>query len=154
MNPPALLLVRVAMLTFGALEPLAGRASRVPLAEWLASERALAIDAERLSDSLFQLAGPAGGPTAAARARAGLLALRRDLHNRREPRGVSAEALAALPLELRSRIERHVTAAASSASGRDRILASIEQDLASARSTLLELHAAPHVAEAIWLVSR
>jgi hypothetical protein len=148
----ALALLRIAALPVEALEPLAAPEVLARLEPVLVEEERLAAEAARLSDALFAAAGePAAGDPEAARRRLAVVALRRDLHNRRR---VSAEGLVALPAELADAVVEHLEAQAAHALLLAGFESAYRNGLLKARRALLALAGDPTFQEGIRLVSR
>ncbi len=120
-------------------------------------EERLAAEVERLTDALFAVAGePVGaGDPEAARRRLDVIALRRDLHNRRPVPPERLDAVrAALPADLATAVAEHLERRARHTA----LLAEFERayrdGLLKARRSLLALAGDPTFQEGMRLVSR
>jgi hypothetical protein len=152
-----LALLRIAAFPIETLEPLAAPEAVARLAPLLELEERLAVEVERLSDALYAAAGePAGeGDPEGARRRLEVVALRRDLHNRRNVPPARLDAIrAVLPDDLLSAVAEHLERRAEQA---DRLAAyerAYRDGLLKARRVLLELASDPTFQEGMRLVSR
>ena len=141
---------RVTTMPFDVLERLASSATASRVARWLEVERGLDAEAVALGDELYRLAGPAGG--ADSRARAALLAMRRDLHNRRSPREPGASS--ALPQPLATQLASHFARRERHRLETELLVKQIERDMTSAEQVVIKQACEPLAAEGLRLVGR
>jgi hypothetical protein len=157
-----LALLRVATLPFAALEGLAAPAAVARCGEVLEQEERLDAGAASLSDALHAAAGePPGKPgkedtdPERARRRLAVIALRRDLHNRRNvPPARLAEVRSALAPELFAAVEDHLAGRVELARREAEYARAFAAGLGDARRALLALAADPLFREGVRLVSR
>ena len=141
-------IARVTTMPFEVRGRLTDEGTAARIASWLAEERALDADGTALGDELYRLAGPADG--ARSDGRTALLALRRDLHQRRIPRADSAE----LGAPLAERVTAHVARLERHRLDGDLLTAQIEADIAHAERAVIERMSEPLAEVGLRLVGR
>lgn len=149
-------IARVTSVPIEALGPLAAEAAVARLGPWLDAERELDAERVALDAELFAAAGPATSLSPErARARTGLLAVRRDLHHgRRSQGGWGTASLAALPTALEHRLSRHAERLDAHQRERDAIDALFGRELERAERALVAAMSTPLAAQGLRLVSR
>lgn len=154
MTEPRSCVARVTAMPFEVLERLAVNVARFGPAFDL--EREIEAECAALSAELFQLTGEreASGPER-ARLRTALLALRRDIFNRRVPAdGWDPVALGPLPAALAERLTRHAALLERQRRENDSIAEELNRDLTRAERALIEVMREPLAADGLRLVSR
>src|SRR6267378_4692390 len=138
-----LLIVRVPMLPFDALDPLAGDPARLASEEWLLRLGGRADEAERISTLLYDAAGETAPPDRAA-ARGAVLKMRRAIHqDRAVERRVMDEAGPLLTTELRTQVRRHLDHGPEVAHARQEFSAVYSEEMSRAGKALVETLATP-----------
>lgn len=152
-----LALLRVNTLPFDTLEALRGRRA-VPLLDALAVlEERMAGDCARLEDGLHRAAGPRDDTAAPgeARARHALLAIKRDVHNRRPVREDSLrEAHGRVTAEIAEGLARYGDSHRRRAALEATCARAVTEDLLESRRALTRLARDPFFEEGVGLASR
>lgn len=151
-----MILLRACTMPFGVLHALRAARSVPLLEEAIAIEEALQVEAAPLCDALHAAAGERPqGDRDRARRRLALIAIRRDIHNRRPiAEGKLREAAGWLEPGLAARVERYaLRARRAEAIFRD-YLDAFRDDLQRARAALMRLAREPLFEEGVRLASR
>ena len=157
MSEPVLIL-RVAVLPLETLDVFgAGRAGN-EVDELLAQREALDENATVLTDELYRIAGTRGEgemPAESWDARNAVLALRRDVHNRRSVNDQTLErAQSMIPTSVQSDLKRFHASLAKWNENQSRWDAVYTSDLDQERKALLDRTHRPEFEESVWLASR
>lgn len=151
------LLLRVAAFPFGTLESLVPGEAAERASRWADLETRLEDEADDLAKALYRAAGPKEPEAGleAARVRLAVVALRRDVHNRRP---VSSETRATALPKLGEELAERVDSWAVLRDEVDRLEAATEdvllRELAASRRRLLDQVRQPFFAAALRLASR
>ncbi len=157
MSGRPLVLLRVATRPFESLRPLEGARCAALARDLLALDAELERCASAIGSALHDLAGEreASPDAESARVRLAILAVRRDVHNGRAPRGADlARARGRIPDALASEIEGYEALRERRAGLEGAWRAAVEEDLSRARRALARCVEDPLVAEGMWLASR
>ncbi|HET8947963.1 MAG TPA: lantibiotic dehydratase [Candidatus Polarisedimenticolia bacterium] len=154
-EPDPLVLLRVAAFPFESLEPLRARASLEPLGELLRGEEECEVEAEALGAALHRAAGPpVSGDPERHRRRLAIVALRRDLHNRRLDSARLDAAGPALGAGLKDRLGDHLERVRRLRSLEAGFQDAFRADLRAGRKALLGLAGTERFREGIRLAGR
>jgi hypothetical protein len=151
----ALLLLRVATRPFASLAPFHAPRAAAAARELAGLTARLSAETEALERALYEAAGPraAEDDPEAARARVALLAVRRDVHQRRVPRPRDLDA-ASLPGPLCAALDRVLAAQAAVARAEAAWREALGAEILAGRRALAEAVSDPLVAEGIGLAAR